>query len=149
RKRCEPAERLPGGPCDSQEPRCVAGARDIGGAITTLERSPDRETCGSRPQGEQFMEYLIGAGLAVVVCAFAALVKLDRDGAFYPTMAIVVATYYILFAVMANSMQALALECLMAAAFFGVAVAGFKKGLWLAVIALAGHGVFDFFHHRF
>jgi len=25
------------------------------------------------------MEYLIGAGLAVVVCAFAALVKFDRD----------------------------------------------------------------------
>jgi hypothetical protein len=27
-----------------------------------------------------------------------------------------------------------------------MAVAGFKKSLWLIVAALAGHGVFDFFH---
>jgi hypothetical protein len=28
-------------------------------------------------------------------------------------------------------------------------VAGFKKNLWLIVAALAGHGVFDFFHQLF
>jgi hypothetical protein len=28
-------------------------------------------------------------------------------------------------------------------------VAGFKKNLWVIVAALAGHGVFDFFHHLF
>ena len=26
---------------------------------------------------------------------------------------------------------------------------GFKKNLWLIVASLAGHGVFDCFHHRF
>jgi hypothetical protein len=26
-------------------------------------------------------------------------------------------------------------------------VIGFKTTLWLAVVALAGHGVFDFLHH--
>jgi hypothetical protein len=30
-----------------------------------------------------------------------------------------------------------------------VAVAGFKKNLWLIVAGLAGHAVFDFFHHLF
>ena len=49
------------------------------------------------------MEYLIGVGLAVVVCAFATLVGFDRDRVFYPTLATVIATYYILFAVMGNS----------------------------------------------
>ncbi|HKE34883.1 MAG TPA: hypothetical protein VKB66_06760 [Candidatus Acidoferrum sp.] len=56
------------------------------------------------------MEYLIGVGLAVVVCAFATLVGFDRDRVFYPTLATVIATYYILFAVMGNSRPALALS---------------------------------------
>ena len=32
------------------------------------------------------MEYLIGVGLAVVVCAFTTLVGFDRDRVFYPTL---------------------------------------------------------------
>ncbi len=95
------------------------------------------------------MEYLIGVGLAVVVCVFAILVGLDRDRVFYPTMVIVVATYYILFAVMGHSTPALIRESVIAGAFLALAVAGFKKNLWLTVAALAGHGVFDFFHHLF
>ena len=93
------------------------------------------------------MEYLIGVGLAVVVCAFAMLTGFDRDRVFYPTLAIVIATYYILFAVIRSSTLALALECLIASVFIALAVAGFKKNLWLIAAALAGHGVFEFFHH--
>jgi len=95
------------------------------------------------------MEYLIGVGLAVVVCAVATLVGFDRDRVFYPTLVIVIATYYILFAIIGSSTRALALESLMAGAFVALAVAGFKKNLWLSVAALAGHGVFDSIHHRF
>ena len=95
------------------------------------------------------MEYLIGIVLAVVVCAFATLVGFDRDRVFYPTLLMVIATYYILFAVMGSSTPALALESLIAIVFLALAVAGFKKTLWLIVAALAGHGVFDFFHHLF
>jgi hypothetical protein len=32
------------------------------------------------------MEYLIGVGLAVVMCAFATLVGFDRGRVFYPTL---------------------------------------------------------------
>jgi hypothetical protein len=95
------------------------------------------------------MEYLIGVGLAVLVCAFATLVGFDRDRVFYPTLVLVIASYYILFAVMGSSTPALILESVMAAVFFALAVVGFKKSLWLIVVALAGHGVFDFFHHFF
>ncbi len=95
------------------------------------------------------MEYLMGVGLAVVVCVFATLVGFDRDRVFYPTLAIVIATYYILFAVMGSSATVLAWESVTASAFAALAVAGFKKSLWLIVAALAGHGVFDFFHHLF
>ena len=95
------------------------------------------------------MEYLIGFVLALVVCGFATLVGFDRDRVFYPTLATVIATYYILFAVMGSSVPALTAESLMAGVFLALAVAGFKKNLWLIVAALAGHGLFDFFHHLF
>lgn len=93
------------------------------------------------------MEYLIGVVLAVVVCVFALAAGFDRDRVFYPTVLTVIASYYILFAVMGNSAPALTIESLVACTFSMVAVAGFKKNLWLVVAALAGHGVFDFFHH--
>lgn len=93
------------------------------------------------------MEYLIGVGLAVVVCVFALLTGFDRDRVFYPMLVTVIATYYVLFAVIGSSTRALALECLIAGVFLALAVTGFKKNLWLIVVALAGHGVFDFFHH--
>src|SRR4051812_33752617 len=96
-------------------------------------------------EGKGFMEYLIGVGVAVGVCLFANLSGFDRDRVFYPTVVAVNATYYILFAVLGNSTSALALESVIAAAFFVLAVAGFRKNLWLAVAGLAGHGVFDFF----
>ena len=95
------------------------------------------------------MEYLIGVGLAVVVCAFALLAGFDRDRVFYPMLLALFPTYYILFAVMGNATPALTIESLVGCTFLMVAVAGFKKNLWLIVAGLAGHGVFDFFHHVF
>ena len=93
------------------------------------------------------MEYLIGVGMAAAVYVFAMVSGFDRERVFYPTMVVVVAHYYILFAVMGSSTTVLAQECVAAAAFLAVAVIGFKKSLWLAAAALAGHGIFDLFHH--
>lgn len=95
------------------------------------------------------MEYLIGVGLAVGVCVFAVLAGLDRDRVFYSTLVIVVAHYYVLFAVLGGSRSALALESLIAAGFVAVAVVGFRKNPWLIVAGLVGHGVFDFFHNLY
>jgi hypothetical protein len=92
------------------------------------------------------MGFVIGAILAIVVGIFATLVRLDRDRAFYPTVMIVIASYYALFAVMGGSMQTLGVECVVAMAFVGASVAGFKSTLWLVVAALVGHGVFDLVH---
>jgi hypothetical protein len=97
--------------------------------------------------GKDFMEYLIGIGLAAAVYVFAMVSGFDRERVFYPTLVIVVGHYYILFAAMGGSTQVLALESLAAATFLALAVIGFKKSLWLTAAALAGHGVFDFFHH--
>ena len=83
----------------------------------------------------------------MAVCVYAMLAGFDRERVFYPTVSVVVATYYILFAAMASSTLALAEESLVAAMFLVLAVIGFRKSLWLTAAALAGHGVFDSVHH--
>ena len=94
------------------------------------------------------MEYLIGVVLAAVTCVFfGMLAGFDRERIFYPMMLPPVATYYVLFAAMGGSTSALTIESLVACIFLMAAVVGFKKNLWLAAAALAGHGVLDFFHH--
>ena len=95
------------------------------------------------------MDYLVGVVLAAVVCAFATLAGFDRDRVFYPTLLTAIATYYIAFAVMGSSKPAMIIESLVAGAFLLLALAGFKRNLWVIAGALAGHGVFDFFHHVF
>ncbi len=92
------------------------------------------------------MGYAIGIVLALVVSRFARWTGLDRDRAFYSTMAIVIASYYVLFAVMGGSTHALVVETLVMTLFVLVAVMGFKFYPWLLVACLAGHGVFDLFH---
>jgi hypothetical protein len=92
------------------------------------------------------MAYAIGIALALIVALFARVTGLDRDRAFYATVAIVVASYYILFAVMGGSEHALVVEAIIMIAFVAVAVVGFKFNLWLVAVALAGHGVLDALH---
>jgi hypothetical protein len=78
----------------------------------------------------------------------ATIVGLDRDRAFYPTVMIVIALLYALFAVMGSSTQALVLELVVGAVFMAAAVSGFKSSLWIVVVALAAHGVMDLVHGR-
>jgi hypothetical protein len=92
------------------------------------------------------MPYAIGIVLSAVVAVFARSVGLDRDRAFYPTVMIVIALYYVLFAVMSGSIQAVVLESAVMTLFVIAAVAGFKSNPWIVVAALAGHGVFDAVH---
>lgn len=92
------------------------------------------------------MALLIGLFLALAVGAFATVLRLDRDRAFYPTVMIVIAAYYILFAVMGASRDALLLELLVGAGFIAAAAIGFRKSLWIVAIALAAHGLLDLFH---
>jgi hypothetical protein len=59
-------------------------------------------------------------------------------------MRFVVATYYVLFAVMGASRRVLMIEIIIASGFFLFAVLGFKGNLWLVPAALFGYGIFDF-----
>ena len=90
----------------------------------------------------------IGVAAAIAVAAFARIAGLDRDRAFYPTVLIVVASYYILFGVMGGDMRALAMDMVGVMAFVAMALIGFRGNQWVLVIGLAAHGVFDAFHGR-
>ena len=92
------------------------------------------------------MAFVVGIVVALLVGLFARLTRLDRDRAFYPTVLIVIALYYILFAAMAASAHALRLESMQLTVFATIAVVGFRSNLWWVVLGLAGHGVFDLIH---
>lgn len=92
------------------------------------------------------MAVLIGVLIALAVCAGAGVLGLGRERAFYPTVMMVVAHYYVLFALLGGANCALLREAMVMVAFIVVAVAGFKTTRWLVVAAFAAHGGFDLLH---
>ncbi len=72
------------------------------------------------------MEYLAGIIIALVVSLFASLVGFDKERSFYPTVLVVIASYYGLFAVMGGSVQAALSESVVMAVFLGATVLGFQ-----------------------
>ncbi|HRD46294.1 MAG TPA: hypothetical protein PLF78_07425 [Caulobacter sp.] len=94
------------------------------------------------------MEMMIGVALALGVGGFAMLSGFDKDRAFYPTVAIVVAAYYLLFAAMTGRGAIVLAETLVMAGFAAIAVIGFRGDPWFTVLALGGHGVLDLAHPR-
>jgi hypothetical protein len=90
--------------------------------------------------------YVIGILLSVSVALFARWVGFDRDRAFYPTVLMVVAAYYVLFAAMSGSIHTVLLESATMTVFVIAAVAGFKFSAWIVVAGLAAHGIFDALH---
>jgi hypothetical protein len=90
---------------------------------------------------------LIGVLSAVAIAALARSTRFDRDRSFYPTVLVVIAAYYILFAVMGGSRHALVWELVIAVVFSAVAIMG---GLHLPVlvgVGIVAHGLFDFVHY--
>jgi hypothetical protein len=61
---------------------------------------------------------------------------------------IVIAAYYVLFAVMGGSTGALTVEVAIMAVFVAASVVGFKRNLWIVAVALAAHGAMDAVHGR-
>jgi hypothetical protein len=91
------------------------------------------------------MSILIGIVLALAVGVFAWWLGLDRDRAFYPTVMMVIAFLYVLFAAIGGS-AAVPIEASIGFVFAALAALGFKKSLWFVVAALVGHGLFDLVH---
>jgi len=92
------------------------------------------------------MEYVVGVLLGLAVPLFARAVGFDRDRSFYTVVLVVTAAYYDLFAVMGGSTHALLSELAATAAFIVLSALGFRRNLWLVVVGLVAHGVFDLVH---
>jgi hypothetical protein len=91
---------------------------------------------------------LVGATLALSVGLLTTAFGLDRDRALYPTITIVIALYYVLFAVIGGSTQVLLVDSIVASAFIAAALWGFRSSLWIVVVALIAHGTLDLVHDR-
>lgn len=92
------------------------------------------------------MEYIVGLLLGLAVPLFARAVGFDRDRSFYTVVLVVTASYYDLFAVLGGSTHALVSELVATAAFIVLSAVGFRRNLWLVVVGLLAHGVFDIVH---
>jgi hypothetical protein len=118
----------------------VSVGRRLGRRIVTRCR------CGvapeERPARLAYLRKLLSLGVAL----FAKAAGFDRDRAFYPTVLIVIASYYVLFAAMSDSIQTVILESVPMTVFVAAAVVGFKSSAWIVVAGLAVHGVFDALH---
>lgn len=93
------------------------------------------------------MPYIVGITLALLLCAAAAAIGIDRDRAFYPSVLIAVASYYVAFAVGDGRGEIMLVEASIAAAFVVAAAVSFRNSPWIAVVGLGAHGLMDAFHH--
>ncbi|WP_439531669.1 hypothetical protein [Marinobacter adhaerens] len=92
------------------------------------------------------MEYAIGVILGLAIAAAATVIGFAKERSFYPTVLIVIATYYVLFAVMGGAHETLIAELLVAGGFILVAIVGYRTSLWVVAIGLVAHGIFDYTH---
>lgn len=92
----------------------------------------------------QLLPITFGLLCAVAIAFAGRLSGFDKDRSFYPTVLIVIASYYLLFAVMAN--EAIIAESLGLALFSGIALIGALKAPWLVGLGIVAHGLFDISH---
>ena len=88
---------------------------------------------------------LVGTLVGVAIAILARIAGFERR-TFFAATTLVVAHYYLLFAVMAGDMGALASEGAIAFTFAALALIGFRWSLELVAVALALHGVQDAWH---
>lgn len=89
---------------------------------------------------------LVGVLLAIGVAALAKFTRFDQDRSFYSTVLVIIASYYVLFAVLDGSGHALVWELVIAVAFSTVAIIGALFLPTLVGIGIVAHGLFDLVH---
>jgi uncharacterized membrane protein HdeD (DUF308 family) len=89
---------------------------------------------------------VIGLLLAVGIAALARFTRFDEDRSFYSTILIIIASYYVLFAVLGGSRHALGWELVIGVVFSAVAIIGALVLPALVGIGIIAHGLFDLVH---
>lgn len=89
---------------------------------------------------------VVGVLLGVGIAALGKFTRFDQERSFYFTVLVVIASYYVLFAVMGGSGHALIWELIVAAVFSTVAIVGALFSPMLVGMGIVAHGLFDFVH---
>jgi uncharacterized membrane protein HdeD (DUF308 family) len=89
---------------------------------------------------------VVGVLLAAGVAVLGKFTRFDQDRSFYSTVLVIVASFYVLFAVLGGSGQTLVKELVVAVGFSTVAITGALYLPTLVGIGIAAHGVFDLVH---
>ena len=92
------------------------------------------------------MPVVVGALLAVGIAALAKFTRFDEDRSFYSTVLVIIASYYVLFAVLSGSGGALVWELVIAVSFSTVAIIGALFFPMLVGTGIVAHGLFDIVH---
>lgn len=95
------------------------------------------------------MEYIIGVVLASLTASAANLLSRDGRKIFYPCVLTVVGVGYIGFTLLISHKFEFGWEVILAVLFTLLAVSGYYRSLWLIVIGLMLHGVYDLVHIDF
>ena len=96
--------------------------------------------------GSFLVPILVGVLLAVAIAALGKFTRFDEDRSFYSTVLVIIASYYVLFAVLGGSGHALVSELVVAVVFSVVAISGALSVPILVGIGIAAHGLFDLVH---
>jgi len=89
---------------------------------------------------------VVGVLLAAGIAALAKFTRFDEDRSFYPTVLVIIASYYLLFAVIDGSSHALVWELVIAVAFSTAALIGALFSPTLVGIGILTHGLFGLVH---
>jgi hypothetical protein len=89
---------------------------------------------------------VVGVLLAVGIAALAKFTRFDEDRSFYSTVLIIIASYYVLFAVLGGVGHALVWELVIAIAFSTAAILGALHAPILVGAGIIAHGLFDLVH---
>jgi hypothetical protein len=95
-----------------------------------------------------FLSAAVGLLLALGVGVSATVTGMDRDRSLYPVILMAIAALYGLFGTIDGASSVIALEVVGIVPFAALAVVGFRRSLWLVVVGLFCHGVYDFVHAR-
>ncbi|MDF0643958.1 MAG: hypothetical protein P0111_07995 [Nitrospira sp.] len=92
------------------------------------------------------MPLVVGVLLAIAIAALAKFTRFDEERSFYSTVLVIIASYYVLFAVLGGSSHALVWELVIAVAFSTVAIIGALFYPTLVGTGIVAHGLFDLVH---
>lgn len=92
------------------------------------------------------MPLVVGVLLAIAIAALAKFTRFDEERSFYSTVLVIIASYYVLFAVLSGSSHALVWELVIAVVFSTVAIIGALFLPTLVGTGILAHGLFDLVH---